>query len=266
MTPRARPSAAFTLTEIMVTSAIIGLILIGVLPFFLANSKSLFVSEQKLLVNGDLRAFTNGLIQDVESASGFMLYQSFYSRTLSDGTAVNRDINGDGVIDVADRMQSGQSGDFLVLVYYQDPFYDSRFYDDDPDNQPTLGSSTTISRIVAYWLAPNRNYLGETALYRFDTDQFKGIASTWMTPWGATFPATLGSGVTVESLLPPAVESAATDAHYAAVALNNLQGLSSNLNFVNYQGRSVFVRSRILHGNQAKRVTNIYNFTVSPRG
>ena len=86
MTPRARPSAAFTLTEIMVTAVIIGLILIGVLPFFLANSKSLFVSEQKLLVNGDLRAFTNGLIQDVESASGFMLYQSFYSRTLSDGT------------------------------------------------------------------------------------------------------------------------------------------------------------------------------------
>ncbi len=266
MTPRPRPSAAFTLLEVMVAATIIGFVLIGVLPFFASNSMMDFVSEQKLLVNADVRGFTNGMIQDVESASTFMLYQSFYRRTLSDGSTVTRDVNGDGTVDLADRMLSGQSGDFLVLVYYQDPFYDSRFYDGNPSNQPTLGTSTTVSRIVAYWLAPNRSYSGETALYRFDTDQFKGAGSTWTTPWGATFPATLGGSVTVESLLPSATLSSATAAGYAAIVLNNLQGLTSGLDFLNYQGRSVLVHSRILHGNQAKRVTNTYNFTVSPRG
>lgn len=266
MTPPARRSAAFTLTEVMVTATIIGFILIGVLPFFSANSMMQFVSTQKLLVNADVRAFTNGMIQDVESSSCFMLYQSFYARTLSDGTNVTRDVNNDGLINAADRMQSAQSGDFLVLIYYQDPFFDTRFYDSDPNNQPTLGSSTVVSRIVAYWLAPNRDYSGETALYRLDTDKAKGAGTTWTTAWGATFPATLSSTVTVESLLPAATQSAATSASYADIILNNLQGLSSNLNFVNYQSRSVLVRSRILHGNQAKRVTNTYNFTVSPRG
>ncbi len=266
MSSHPRPTAGFTLTEIMVTATIIGLVLIGVLPFFIANSQMQFVSTQKLLVNADVRTFTNGMIQDVESSSCFMLYQSFYPRTLSDGTSVTRDVNSDGVINAADRMQSGQSGDFLVLVYYQDPFYDSRFYDSDPNNQPALGTSTVVSRIVAYWLAPNRNYSGETALYRLDTDQFKGAGTSWITPWGATFPATLSSGVTVDSLLPFASQSAATDANSTSVVLNNLQGLSGGLNFVNFQGRSILVRSRILHGNQAKRVTNTYNFTVSPRG
>ena len=265
MKPSSRASA-FTLTEVMVASTIIGFVLIGVLPFFVTNSQLQFVSEQKLLVNADVRAFTNGMIQDVESSSCFVLYQSFYAQTMSAGNAVSRDFNGDGAVNVADRMQSGQSGDFLVLLYYQDPFYDTRFYDSDPNNQPTLGSSTVISRVVAYWLAPNRDYTNETALYRLDSDQFKTIGSSWTTPWGATFPATLGSGVTVESLLPAASQINASSSAFATVVLNNLQGLSQNLNFVNYQGRSVLVRSRILHGNQAKRVTNTYNFTVSPRG
>lgn len=279
MTRTHRPTAAFTLVEIMVAMTIIGFVLVGVLPFFTQTSMMQFISTQKLLVNADVRSFTNGMIQDVESSGCFMLYQSFFPRTLADGTNISRDFNNDGVINAADRMQSGQSGDFLVLIYYQDPFYDSRFYDSNPNNQPTLGTATVVSRIIGYWLAPNRDYSGETALYRFDTNQFQGSGSTWTTPWGATFPATLSPTVTVESLLPAATQTAATDPSYASVVLNNLQGLAqvngsaqvtgtaSGLDFVSInQGLGILVRARILHGNQAKRVTNTYNFTVSPRG
>lgn len=261
-------SRGFTLIELMVTMSIIGLILMGVLPFVVFNMRSQFVSTQKLLINGDVRDFTNGMIDDGEGANCFVLYQSFYSHTLSDGTAVSRDFDGNGVINSGDRLQAGQSGDFLVFVYYQDPFYDSRFYDSNPNNQPALGTSITVERLICYWLAPNRNYSGETALYRLDTDQFKPSSgsTSWTTPWGVTMPATLSSSVTLESLLPPDTVSAATDPSYATVVLNNLQGLSQGLNFVNYQGHGVLVRSRILHGNEAKRVTNTYNFTITPQG
>jgi len=268
MKPRTSGAPGFTLIELMMTMTIIGFVLIGVLPFVIFNMQSEFISEQKLLVNGDVRGFTNGMISDGDGANCFALYQSFYPHTLSDGTAVARDVDGNGVINSADRLQSGQSGDFLVFVYYQDPFYDARFYDSNPNNQPTIGTNMTVERIVCYWLAPNRNYSGETALYRLDTDSFKtsSTSTSWTTPWGVTLPATLSSTVTLESLLPPNTATAATNASYATIVLNNLQGLSSGLNFVNYQGRGILVRSRILHGNQAKRVTNTYNFTVTPRG
>lgn len=268
MRPSHPRSTGFTLVELMVAMTLIGLVLISVLPFTIFNMQSQFVSTQKLLVNGDVRAFTNGMIDDGDGASCFALYQSFYPRTLSTGTAVARDFDGNGTINSGDRLQAGQSGDFVVFVYYQDPFYDSRFYDSDPNNQPAVGSNVTVDRLVCYWLAPNRNYSGETALYRLDTDDFKtsSTSTSWTTPWGATFPSTLTSAVTLESLLPSNTESAATDSRYANIVLNNLEGLSSGLNFVNFQGRAIQVRSRILHGNEAKRVTNTYNFTVTPRG
>ena len=276
--------SGFTLVEMMLVVGIVGLVMAGVLPFFVSNLKMLYISEQKLLINGDVRAFTNNMINDADTANNFVLYQSFYPYTNSyydpaSGTnktsTVSRDCNGDGVIDATDRMVAAQDSNFLVLIYYQDPFYDSRFYDSIPNNEPTLGTGTnTITRLVGYWLAPNVNYPGETALYRFDTDKYKGVGSTWTVPWGATFPAPLNGTVTLESLLPPATQAGATNSSYAKIVLNNLEGLwttfsnhpLNGLTFLNFQGQSVIVHARILHGNQAKRVTNTYNFTVKPRG
>jgi hypothetical protein len=48
--------------------------------------------------------------------------------------------------------------------------------------------------------------------------------------------------------------------------LNNVNGLSNRYNFYNYQNKSVITRAKIVHGNRAKRVTNTYNFTITPRG
>lgn len=44
------------------------------------------------------------------------------------------------------------------------------------------------------------------------------------------------------------------------------RGLADGHLFYNFWGRSVMVNGQIYHGNNAKRVTETYNFTVSPRG
>jgi len=44
------------------------------------------------------------------------------------------------------------------------------------------------------------------------------------------------------------------------------RGLADERLFYNFWGRSVMVNGQIHHGNDAKRVTETYNFTISPRG
>ena len=244
---------------------IMSILLAGVVPFFVSNFKYLYSGEQKLLINSDIRDLTNEMVETARASNYFILYESFHSQTLG-GTAARRDLNGNGTVNLADRLQAGQEGSFVVFVYYNDPYFDSRLYDADPTNNPAL-MTVTIERIVGYWIAPNREISGEAALYVFDTNDSRTTgSSSWTTPWGQTFPATLGTTTTVESLLPANTQTWAMHRSFDIV-VNDLEGLTSNsLFFENFQNRSVLIRAKILHGNQAKRVTNTYNFTITPRG
>lgn len=271
--PPLRPrSRGFSLTEVIVTMALFSLVMAGALPFFVSNLKYQFVGEQKLLINNDIRRITNELVENAREANSFALYQSFYSQNNYAGTAITRDANGNGSVTWADRLLNGQAGDFLVLVYYRDPYFDSRFFDGTADNAPVL-TNGQVTRLVGYYVAPNRNLAGEYALYSFDTDDSRGPTdTTWTTPWGAVFPATLSSVIpqptgttTIEALLPAATSAWAQNTAHRIV-INDLNGLSTGFSFFNFQNRSVIVRTKILHGNQAKRVTNTYNFTITPRG
>jgi prepilin-type N-terminal cleavage/methylation domain-containing protein len=265
MKPTFLRSRAFTLPEIMVVMTIFGFVMIGVLPFFIMNLRSQYVGEQKLLINGDIRKVTNQMVEYARESNTFVIYQAFCSQTRWDGATETRDARvATGTVDFYDRMQNGESGDFMVLIYYSDPYFDTRLYDSDPTNNPSL-SNGTVSRMVGYWVAPNRRLSGENAVYSFDTDAYKGAGATWTTPWGITFPAALSSTVTFESLLPPATTAYSQRSDFP-ILLNNLSGLSNGYTFYNYQNKSIITRAKILHGNQAKRVTNTYNFTITPRG
>jgi len=263
---RLRRTRAFTLVEVIVTMTISGFVVIGVIPFYLQSNRSLFTSEQKLLINADIRTFTTAMIEHARAANYFILYQAYNTRTRADGVTVRRDANQNGTVNASDRRVAGQSGEFIVFAYYEDPFFDSRFFDGNPNNNDI--SAVRITRLVAYWAAPNRSDSTKTALYLLDTDTFKpsAAAATWATSWGISFPATLTTTVTFESLLPPATTAAAVSPN-AGLVINDLAGLGPAASlFVNYLDRSIVVRAKILHGNRAKRVTNTYNFTVTPRG
>jgi prepilin-type N-terminal cleavage/methylation domain-containing protein len=255
---------AFTLTEIMVAMTIFGFVVAGAIPFFINSLRTQYVGEQKFLINADIRKVTNQMVENAREANSFVLYQAFTSQTRWDGATETRDANASGSVTLADRLQNGQSGDFVVLVFYTDPYFDSRLYDGNAANNPTIAGGQ-VNRMVGYWVAPNRQHAGENAIYSFDTDKYKGANATWTTTWGATFPATLSTTVTLESLLPPATTANAQAAEFP-IMINNLSGLSNGYTFYNYQNKSIITRGKILHGNLAKRVTNTYNFTITPRG
>ena len=265
-----RSTRGFTLSEMMVTSVVLGLVMAGVMPFFIANLKSQFVGEQKLLINGDIRKVTNAMVENARESNSFVIYQAFMQQARWDGATETRDANASGSVTLADRLHNGQSGDFLVLIFYKDQYYDSRLYDGDPTNNPQL-SGGQVTRMVGYWVAPNRESAGENAVYTFDTDKYKGAAATtWTTSWGVTLPATLSDSgaagtTTIEALLPPATATWANAAEFP-ITLHNVSGLSAGYCFYNYENKSIITRAKILHGNKAKRVTNTYNFTITPRG
>jgi prepilin-type N-terminal cleavage/methylation domain-containing protein len=269
-----RPRRAYTLVELMVTMGIISIVTAIVLPFFLFSTRSLFHAEQKLLINGDIRGLTNSMMENAREANYALLYRAFHAQTSSGGIGVSRDHNGDGFITALDRLAAGQSGDFVVLVYTRDNgIHNPLFYDGIPNNEPA--NLVQVTRLVGYWVAPNRvqptnrDGTARRALYMFDTDRSRpdAASTTWTTPWNATFPVSLSASVSVESLLPPATASDAISSAYATLLINDLEGRGdAGLNFVNFGNRSIGVKSRVLHGNRAKRVTNTYNFAITPRG
>lgn len=243
---------------------IFGFVVAGAIPFFINNLKTQYVGEQKFLINADIRKVTNQMVENAREANTFLMYQAFASQTRWDGVTETRDANGINGVTYADRLQGGSSGDFVVLVFYSDPYWNPDLYDGVTTNNAPLPSAK-VNRMVGYWVAPNRNNAGENAIYMFDTDKYKGANATWTTSWGATFPATLSSPSALEALLPPATTAYSQAAEFP-IMINNLSGLSNGYTFFNYQNKSIITRAKILHGNLAKRVTNTYNFTITPRG
>lgn len=70
-----------------------------------------------------------------------------------------------------------------------------------------------------------------------------------------------GSSSTVEALIPDLATLQTGD---EVVELS--KGLSNGRLFFNFWGKSIMVNGQIYHGNDAKRVTETYNFSISPRG
>ena len=213
----------FTLAEILIGMGILGLLTVGLLPFFIQTSTSFFVTEQKLKVNNDIRKFTSEMEDHAREANHYIIYPTFASG----------DRDGE-----EDRKRDGESGDFMVLVF-----------DDNPVGVAPL-ISRPIRRVVGYYRAASNplDPSSEGPVRKFDSDRDN---------WGVTFPSTLD----VESVLP----SAAQVASFKRV-IELSKGLANQRLFYNFHNRSIMVKGEILHGNAIKRVSNTYNFTVSPRG
>ena len=124
----------------------------------------------------------------------------------------------------------GKSGDLLVFVYTEH-LADNAFAD------------PRIAKWVAY--------------YRMDVDGDAGLSPVRRMERSYDPPSTSP----LEALLPDEASFAQAD---EVVELS--LGLADGRLFYNFWGRSVMVNGQIYHGNAAKRVTETYNFTISPRG
>lgn len=126
-----------------------------------------------------------------------------------------------------DRLSDGESGDLLVFVY----------------SEPPKASSVRgrTSKLVGYFRDATAGQSGPVRRFEVELD-----------------PA---SPAQIEALFPNQTRMAESP---QVVELS--RGLADGRLFYNFWGRSVMVNGQIYHGNEAKRVTETYNFTVSPRG
>lgn len=125
---------AFTLLEVMVTTAVFTLVMGAIMSFLVSSTNSAAYNEGKLLVNRDIRKFTSELSDHATYANFFVIYKSFSDRT---------------------RVDEGGSGDFLVLGFVDD---------DDP---------TAYTAVIGFYRAATESSEGPVMRFatRYETPQ-----------------------------------------------------------------------------------------------
>ncbi|HTJ79102.1 MAG TPA: prepilin-type N-terminal cleavage/methylation domain-containing protein [Rariglobus sp.] len=144
-------SRAFTLLEVITALTIFGLVMVGVLAFFIQSLNTYSYDTGKLFVNRDIRTFTNEMTDNATYANYFLIFPSFTDRSSTNSTTgVTTDTS----------VNDGLSGDFLVLVY-KDPADDTKvnrlvgYYRDPAD--PTDSASKGPVRTFDLAISPSSN-------------------------------------------------------------------------------------------------------------
>lgn len=127
-----RKNAAFTLTEIMISTTVLAVMMSIFMGLYLDMNKVAFTSDAKNLINRDIRNITLQWSRMARESSYFVLYSSWDTDA--------RDAP-------ADRLAEGKSGDFVVFVTL------------DPISSDAVTTGRTIESIVGYYrdaIDPNK--------------------------------------------------------------------------------------------------------------
>jgi len=224
-----RRRAGFTLVELMIGAVLALIVIGGATSFVIYAGRMIFVTEEKIRINDDIRDLTNEMTDVARDANLFQIFTEFGS-------------------DKSRPQYSGETGDMLVLVF-QDQGY--------PE---APGIVRRITRVVGYYRDRGTNNRGPVR--RFDTRQI------WPTglphPAGsATNPRTAQPLTLEEILARPEIMNREAD---FPVVVELARGLANQSLFYNHLGRSVVMNAQIIRGSVVKEVTDTYNFTISPRG
>lgn len=230
-TQRLGRAGGFTLVEVIVVLGLAGIFLVGMTQLMLDTARTSFITSEKFDITADVRQFTLEMAENARAANHFFVYRSFGATDRNDPDK---------------RLRDGEAGDFLLLIFQQ-PW-------------PNLNSPEHTTRLVGYFrLADPANPQAEGPVYRFEKNYYPPSATP--APTGLSGPYVESATVTVESL----IQDLQPDALYPTVVQLS-RGLANGKLFYNYLDRSVMVKAEIIHGNAAKRITDTYNYTVSPRG
>jgi prepilin-type N-terminal cleavage/methylation domain-containing protein len=221
--------AGFTLVEILITTVVVGFLMLGIGQLMLDVTKTSFITGEKLEINADIRQFTLEMAENARSSNGFLMYRSF--------NAADRD-------STADQLSDGMTGDFLLLLFME-PYPNA----DDPEH---------YTRVVGYFRYPDAQSK-EGPVYRFEKRFYRPDLSS--IPPGFSGPWLNSEDTTPEKII---ADLNPSGAYPTVIQLS--RGLANGQLFYNYLDRSVMIKGEIVHGNEAKRITDTYNYTVSPRG
>jgi prepilin-type N-terminal cleavage/methylation domain-containing protein len=243
---RARQSGragGFTLPELIVSSTILGILMLMMVRFQFETVSAMTVSEEKGEINRDMRYLTDQMALDARQANFFVMYSNY---TMSSRSAATQELT------------QGNSGDFMVLVFYG------------TTTTPTEFNVCPVSEIIGYYRAPYT--AGQTDTMSSDA-QMMPVRKFDLTVANNGIPANTylesvnvpsgGHTATLESLLP---SDAASTISTHQIIVQLAQGLADQHLFYNFWGKSVMVNGVIAHGNNNQHATDTYNFTISPRG
>lgn len=229
---RQEKRGGFTLVEVLIALAVGSMVMAGTVQLLLNVTKASFITTEKLDINADVRNFTVEMANHARASNHFLIYRSL-SRDDRDGAD--------------DRLRDGGSGDFLLLIYLE-PW-------------PNINSPEHITKLVGYYRNANPDSSNsEGPVMRFEK-RFHDPGLTTPPAWSSgEYPS--ANLVDVEELLEDV--SGGGSGHEQVVELS--RGLADGKLFYNYLDRSIMIKAEIIHGNVAKRITDTYNYTVSPRG
>ena len=140
----------FTLVEIMVAVAVLGVLMTGVMTFYLQGVKSMYASEQRLKLAGQIKKFSNELIVQASRANQFVLYKSASPADFDGVNPTFIDPITTQVVPFPDRQRIDitdplnplhPAGDFVVFVYFKIP-------------KDTADAVHRISKLEGYYLNP----------------------------------------------------------------------------------------------------------------
>ncbi len=134
-----------------------------------------------------------------------------------------------------DRKRDGESGDFLLLIY-QEPW-------------PNTDDAECVTRLVGYFRRPESSGSSATGpVYRFEINYPSNAYPNTLTNTPEALIAHLNYNGTYERVWELS------------------RGLADGKLFYNFFDRSIMIKAELFRGNDARRVSETYNFTVSPRG
>ena len=217
-----------TLVEVIVATTVAGLVGAAVLAMTLTLGKTNFDSTAKLLINNDVRSFTSELSRAARSSRDFRIYAS--------------------ASNLAER-SSGETGDVLVLLWAQ------------PESIEDAVMGTPQEYYYEKIIIFSRVVDNEEA----NTGPVMLYERNFALP-SATSGGTAASDTVIADLTAATMADTSSSTKVSEV-IQLTRGLAEEkLFFYSRLGRSITVNGELYHGNDARRVTNTYNFTVAPRG
>jgi hypothetical protein len=217
-----------SLVEVMVAAAIASLLGVALMSMTLSVGRIHFDSAAKLSINKDVRSFTNELSRSTRGARDFRIYASANELTERD---------------------SGLAGDMLVLLWAQPESIEDA----------TMGTTQEYyyEKIIIFARIVEDEDANVGPVIRYERD--------FALPSG-TVPGTAASDNTIADLTVSVIGNKDGLTKERRV-IELTRGLADErLFFHSRLGGSITVNGELYHGNDARRVTNTFNFTIAPRG
>lgn len=202
------------------------LVAMSIASVAIAITMSIFIDSYKMTFVSNAKNNINSDIRKITREMSSVARQANYF-CLYESMAANK------FSSKANELGTSGSGDFILLAFRGPPT--------DPSNL----NSRPYVRLVGYWRAITDAESNTGPVMKFDY----------------TIPVADRSNKLYD-VIPSItkIQSMSTE----VISLS--EGLANKKLFYNHNNRAIMVNGKIIHGNEAKRVTDTYNFTITARG